>query len=66
MRMSPGHFKTTAYDVVNRATEEELAQIFYEFGEEHSSRKIAHYIVKHRQRRRIYRNNKELADVFSK
>lgn len=66
MRMSPGHFKTTAYDVVNRATEQELAQIFYEFGEEYSSRKIAHYIVKHRQEEGFIETTKELADVILK
>ncbi len=66
MRMSPGHFKTTAYDVINRASQEELAQIFYEFGEEHSSRKIAAYIVKHRKEVGFIETTKELADVILK
>lgn len=66
MRMSPSHFKTNAYDVVNRATEAELAQIFYEFGEEYSSRKIAHAIVKHRQEEGFIETTKQLADVILK
>lgn len=66
MRMSPGHFKTTAYDIINRATEQELAQIFFEFGEEYSSRKIAQYIVRYRQENGFIETTKELADVILK
>ncbi len=49
MRMSPGHYKITAYDVVNKATEDELAQIFFDYGEERASRKIARLIVEQRK-----------------
>ncbi len=49
MRMSPGHTKTTAYDVVNYASEAELSEIFFTFGEEQSARKIARYIVTERE-----------------
>lgn len=49
MRMSPGHYKTTAWDIVNKATESELATIFYTYGEEERARKIAHAIVLHRK-----------------
>ena len=66
MRMSPSHFKTTAYDVVNRATEQELATILFEFGEEYSARKLAHFIVKHRQEEGFIETTKELADVILK
>lgn len=48
MRMSPGHTKTTAYDVVNKASEAELSEIFFTFGEEQSARKIAKFIVAER------------------
>lgn len=49
MRMSPGHQKITAYDVVNRANEDELAQIFFDYGEEPASRKIARLMVEQRK-----------------
>jgi 16S rRNA (cytosine1402-N4)-methyltransferase len=50
MRMSPAHQQHTAYDLVNWATEQELAHIFYVYGEEHQSRKIARAIVEARKR----------------
>lgn len=53
MRMSPAHQQYTAYDLVNWASEAELAHIFYEFGEEHQSRKIARAIVEARKRQPI-------------
>lgn len=53
MRMSPGHHKITAYEIVNKASEEELAHIFFEYGEEHASRKIARLIVEERKMRPI-------------
>lgn len=39
----------TAADLVNTADEEELARLFFEFGEEKASRKIAAAIVRERQ-----------------
>lgn len=66
MRMSPGHYKTTAYDVINKASEQELATIFYEFGEEHSSRKIAQYTVRYRKEVGAIETTKQLADVILK
>ena len=65
MRMSPGHTKTTAYDVVNKATEAELAEIFFTLGEEHSSRKIAKVLVSERKKKRITTTT-ELADIIKK
>ncbi len=50
MRMSSAHHKATAYDLVNKATEAELAYIFYEYGEEPHSRKIAKAIVETRKK----------------
>jgi 16S rRNA (cytosine1402-N4)-methyltransferase len=44
---------TTAADLINEATEEELANIFYDFGEERQSRRIAARIVEERQQERI-------------
>ena len=65
MRMSPGHFKTTAYDVVNKATEAELAKIFFEYGEERASRKIARLIVESRKKKPL-KTTTDLADLVKK
>lgn len=64
MRMSISHYKTNAYDVINRATEAELADIFYTLGEEHSSRKIAQTIVRYRKEHGFIETTKELADII--
>lgn len=63
MRMSPGYYKTTAYDVVNRATEQELATIFYEFGGEYQSRKIARALVNYRRQQGPIKTTGELAQL---
>jgi len=47
MRMNP-QVGLTAADVVNQAEEEELARIFFEYGEERFSRRIARRIVARR------------------
>jgi 16S rRNA (cytosine1402-N4)-methyltransferase len=47
MRMSPDSPRTAA-DIVNAASEEELARIFREFGEEPAARRIAARIVRER------------------
>lgn len=39
---------TPASEIINRATEQELARIIYEYGEERHSRRIARRIVNHR------------------
>jgi len=49
MRMSPSHSRITAYDIVNKSQEIELADIFYKFGQEFNSRKIAKAIVNYRK-----------------
>lgn len=43
----------TAADIINTWPEEELANLFWELGEERQSRKIARTIAKHRAARRI-------------
>ncbi len=48
MRLGTG--KTTAADLVNRAPEAELARIFFEYGEERFSRRIARSLVQQRVR----------------
>ncbi|HBR70168.1 TPA: 16S rRNA (cytosine(1402)-N(4))-methyltransferase [Candidatus Dependentiae bacterium] len=63
MRMSPAHQKMTAAYVINNASERELATIFFEFGEERYSRKIARAIVEERKKHAIERT-KHLADLI--
>jgi 16S rRNA (cytosine1402-N4)-methyltransferase len=47
MRMNPDQ-PVTAATIVNHWSEEDLARIFYEYGEERLSRRIARYLVHHR------------------
>ena len=54
--------KLTAYDVVNKYPEKDLADVIYEYGEERRSRKIARYIKEARHKKRI-ETTKELADL---
>ncbi len=54
----------TAYTVVNTYNERELADIFYKYGEERLSRKIAKAIVEQRKKKPI-ETTKELADIVS-
>ncbi len=61
MRMDP-ESETTAADLVNRAPERDLADIFFELGEERHSRRIARAIVKARP----YRVTTELAQVVTR
>ena len=51
MRMDP-HAGRSAYDVLATASEGELADIFFHYGEERGARRIAHAIVERRSRRR--------------
>lgn len=48
MRMSPAHYRVTAADIVNQASEKELVKIFQDFGEERHARKIARAICEAR------------------
>ena len=41
--------KTTAADIVNKADEKSLADLIYKFGQDRASRRIARFIVRHRQ-----------------
>jgi len=49
MRMNPAAGGESGYDVVNSYSEEELADIFFRFGDERLSRKIAYEILKRRK-----------------
>ena len=62
MRMSQSGI--SAYDIVNNFTEKELADIFFRFGEEKFSFKIAKKIVAERENQPISTTT-ELADIIS-
>lgn len=64
MRMSPSHQKETAADIVNTASEKELADIFFTFGEERYSRRIARSIVEKRAQKKI-ETTKELVGIIN-
>lgn len=64
MRMSL-NLTVTAKDLVNGLTEKELAQLFFEYGEEKMGRKIARDIVSFRKSGRIS-SCKQLADIILK
>ena len=53
MRMSPAHFRVTAADIINNASEEELIYIFKEYGEERGARAIVRAILEVRSEHKI-------------
>jgi 16S rRNA (cytosine1402-N4)-methyltransferase len=62
MRFDPDEAGPTAADLVNRRSADELAQLFFDFGEERFSRRIARRIVDERQAGAI-RTTGQLADL---
>lgn len=64
MRMDTGQDRTAA-DIVNAASQEELADIFYKYGEERHSRKIARTIIVRRANEAIL-TTAQLADIVEK
>ncbi|MDX1814885.1 MAG: 16S rRNA (cytosine(1402)-N(4))-methyltransferase RsmH, partial [Thermodesulfobacteriota bacterium] len=62
MRRDPGSGGPSAREILRRSTERELADIFFRFGEERFSRRIARVLVARRQRERIERTS-QLADL---
>lgn len=52
----------SAADIVNEADEDELADIFWRYGEERRSRRVAHVIVEQRRTKRIETTG-ELAEI---
>lgn len=61
MRMDRSQ-RLTAYDVVNRFSQQELYRIIREYGEEKFARQIAQKIVEQRKKKRI-ETTKELAEI---
>jgi len=54
---------TTAAELVNEASEEELADIFFYYGEEYQARRIAQWIVEARRKERIVSTDQLVALV---
>jgi len=64
MRMDPRQTLTAA-DLVNGAGAEELAKIFWEFGDERESRRLARAMVHDRERRR-FETTRQLAELIER
>src|SRR6185436_19716060 len=65
-RMNPGEETETAAELLERLSEEEIADIIYKFGEERASRRIARRIVWKRKIGEPIRTTKELAETVEK
>jgi 16S rRNA (cytosine1402-N4)-methyltransferase len=65
MRMDPDSDLETAADLLETLSEEEIANIIYQFGEERASRRIARRIVARRAAGSPVRTTKELADLVA-
>ena len=63
MRMSTAHYKTTAAEILNKSSEEKLANIFFDLGEERESRKIAKLIVEERKKKK-FKMTSQLVDLL--
>ena len=51
MRMSPAHGQLTAAQLLNKATEQKLREIFWEYGQENNAKRIVAAIVARRAKR---------------
>jgi 16S rRNA (cytosine1402-N4)-methyltransferase len=66
MRMDAAGDEDTAADLLQRLSEEELARIIFEYGEERNSRRIAKWIVEHREQGTPITTTKALADLVAR
>ena len=66
MRMNPEGDEQSAADILLRLSEEELAAIIFEYGEERNSRRIAKWIVESREQGKPIKTTKELADLVAR
>jgi 16S rRNA (cytosine1402-N4)-methyltransferase len=64
MRMNPYHGRS-AYDILATASERELADIFFNYGEERAARRIAHAIVERRTAGKLPKTTFEFAQFVS-
>jgi len=65
MRMSAGHQRITAEYVVNKESEEMLADIFFHYGQERNAKKIARLIVQERKKKPI-KTTKQLTELIER
>lgn len=63
MRLSTAHYQITAADVLNKATQQKLEQLFFQLGQEPKSRQIARAIVAARARQKFITTG-QLVDVI--
>lgn len=66
MRMSKGHHYFNAAYIVNKFEQKQLADIFFRYGEEQHSRKIAAAIVAKREEGFLFQTTKQLANLIEK
>jgi 16S rRNA (cytosine1402-N4)-methyltransferase len=64
MRMNP-YWGRSAYDILATASERELADIFFRYGEERAARRIARAIVQRREAGRLPSTTIELAQLIA-
>lgn len=64
MRMNP-YVGPSAYDVLSSASERELADMFFQYGEERAARRIAHVIVERRAAGRLPTTTTEFASLIA-
>jgi len=62
MRMNPND-AISAYEVINNYTKEELTRIFYEYGEEKWSARVAEFIIEKREKKPV-ETTLELVDII--
>ena len=65
MRMDFKNNKLTAKEIINNYSEKDLANIFYYYGEERNSRKIARHIINYRAKEPI-NTTSELSKIIKK
>ena len=63
MRMNPDSETETVADLLNRLSEEEIANVIYQYGEERFSRRIARRIVERRKEGNPIKTTFELANI---
>ena len=65
MRMDAGSGSETVAEILASRSEEEIANIIYNFGEERASRRIARRIVQKRERGEPVETTRQLADIVA-
>jgi 16S rRNA (cytosine1402-N4)-methyltransferase len=66
MRMDPEGDEETAAELLVRLSQEEIARILFEYGEERNSRRIAKWIVDRRDQGKPITTTRELADLVAR